>query len=154
MYPGVACYNHRRGELIEALGSLPPMDILAVDLGGCVDTLQFNRYPKNYSTEELDQIGRAYELVKTGLREQNLEKIGLGATMSARVNQRLLPKPHLEALIDISTNFGAHGICVAHSGTIAGLLFERKRNESLENARDEIRGLIDPTLNIFALQSL
>jgi L-threonine kinase len=154
MYPGVVSYNHRRGELIESLGSLPPMDILAVDLGGHVDTLRFNRIPKNYNTEELEILCQAYKLVKTGIREQSLEKIGRAATMSARVNQRLLLKPQLEALIEISTEYGAHGVCVAHSGTVAGLLFERGANGLFEHAKDELWRRIDRTLVIYALQSL
>ena len=154
MYPGVVCYNHRRGQLIESLGDLPPVDILAIDLGGWVDTLQFNQKPKNYSNEEIAEIRRAYNLVKSGIREQDLDKIGLAATMSARVNQRLLPKPHLETLIEISIEYGAYGVCVAHSGTIAGLIFEQGANQLLESARDEIWGRIDPTLIIYVLQSL
>lgn len=154
MYPGVVCYNHRRGELIETLGALPPMDILAVDLGGHVDTLQFNRIPKRYNAEELEILCQAYELVRAGIRGQSLEEIGLAATMSARVNQRLLPKPHLDTLIALAAAYGAHGVCVAHSGTVAGLLFERGAKASVENARDAIWRRIDPTLVIYTLQSL
>jgi L-threonine kinase len=154
MYPGVACYNHRRGELIEHLGNLPPTAILAVDLGGLVDTLCFNRIPKNYSAEELEMLAQAYELVRVGMCEQSLEKIGMAATMSAQVNQRLLPKPRLETLIEISAKYNAYGVCIAHSGTVAGLLFEQGKDESLENARDEIWGRIDRTAIIYVLQSL
>ena len=154
MYPGVVCYNHRRGMLIESLGTLPQLNILAVDLGGWVDTLQFNQTPKEYSPEELDEIGQAYELVKAGIREQNLGIIGAAATLSARVNQRLLPKPHLETLIEISSKYGAYGVCVAHSGTIAGLLFEQGASDAFENASYEIWRQIDRTLIMYALQSL
>ena len=154
MYPGVVCYNHRCGELIEQIGTLPPIHILAVDLGGYVDTLQFNHSPKNYSAEEIESLQRAYDLVKTGVREQDIEKIGSAATMSARGNQRLLPKAHLETLIEIASAHGAHGVCVAHSGTIAGFLFDGGTNEFFENARDAIWDHIDPTLVIYSLQSL
>ncbi len=154
MYPGVVCYNHRRGELIETLGVLPPIDILAVDLGGSVDTLQFNRKPKDYTTGELDTIQRAYELVKTGIYNQDLEKIGKGAMLSAQVNQRLLPKPHLDVLVEIAGEHGAYGTCIAHSGTMVGLLFEQGANDLFESAKDSIWQRIDPTLIIYALQSL
>ena len=154
MYPGVVCYNYRRGALIESLGKLPPIDILTLDLGGHVDTLRFNSIPKNYTAEELEILCQAYELVKAGIREQSLEIIGRAATMSARVNQRLLPKPHLEILIEISAKYNAFGVCIAHSGTVAGLLFEGGANESFENARDEIWRRINRTLVIYAMQSL
>ncbi|MBN1449463.1 MAG: hypothetical protein JW963_00460 [Anaerolineales bacterium] len=154
MYPGVVCYNHRRGELLETLGALPPMDILAVDLGGYVDTLQFNRKPKDYTVDELDTLRQAYEFVKAGVHGRNLEEIGRAATLSARVNQRLLPKPYLDTLIALAAAHGAHGVCIAHSGTVAGLLFDRGANGAFENARDAIWCHIDPTLVIYALQSL
>lgn len=138
MYPGVVTYNHRRGELIETLGELPPMSLLALDLGGHVDTLQFNKKEKNYSAKELAKIERAYELIKAGLREGSLEKIGRAATMSAKINQRLLPKPHLDRLIEIAEVYKAYGICIAHSGTIAALIFDRDATQALEKTKEVI----------------
>lgn len=38
------------------------------------------------------------------------------------MNQEILFKPELEELIRISKEFNLYGICVAHSGTVAGLL--------------------------------
>ena len=110
MYPGVVCYNHRAGRLIEPLGALPPLDILVVDLGGQVDTLTFNSRPKQYAVAEIKTLQRAYEWVKTGIETGDLALIGRAATLSGRVNQRLLPKPPLEALIRIAEKRGAWGV--------------------------------------------
>lgn len=138
MHPGVATYNHRRGELIERLGELPPMRLLALDLGGSVDTLQFNKKEKNYSKKELAKIEAAYQLVKIGLGEGNLEKIGRAATMSAKINQRLLPKPDLDRLIEIAKRHKSYGVCIAHSGTIAALIFDWNAKQALEKAKETI----------------
>ena len=42
MIPGVALFDHRAGIIRESLGPPPPMEIVALDLGGTVDTVQFN----------------------------------------------------------------------------------------------------------------
>jgi L-threonine kinase len=154
MYPGCVVYNHRQGKLLESLGVLPPVEILAVDLGAQVDTLQFNQIPKNYTPAELEQIETAYQLLKIGMKEKDLEKIGLAATQSARVNQRLLPKADLELLIEIAGMAGAYGVNVAHSGTIAGLLFAAGEKNKLSQARKLVRERIKPEVNILELQSL
>ena len=138
MYPGVVCYNHRAGRLIEPLGPLPPLDILVVDLGGEVDTLRFNTYPKRYSPADLITLQRAYEWVKAGVKTGDLALIGRAATLSGRVNQRLLPKPPLEVLIRLAEKNGALGVNVAHSGTVAGLLFGPGQRQVLQQARRDI----------------
>lgn len=123
MYDGVVAYAHRRCELIATLGTLPPCDVLVIDLDGEVDTVAYNHRAKDYSPAELDAIARAYGWVREGLAGDDRGAIGRGATLSARINQRLLPKPPLEAAIRLATRHGAAGVCVAHSGTVIGLLF-------------------------------
>jgi len=154
MYPGAVCYNHRRGRLIETLGVLPQIDILAVDLGNFVDTLQFNQIPKNYSVEELSRLEYAYDLVRSGIREKDLSKVGMATKISAQINQRLLPKPSLDALIEIADLCGAIGVCVAHSGAIVGLLFDQGKKEAIGKAKNMIWQRIAPMLMIYELRSM
>jgi L-threonine kinase len=138
MYPGVVCYNHRACRLIEPLGAMPPLDILAVDLGGEVDTLAFNSRPKHYSPAETKALQRAYDWVKAGLQTGDLALVGRAATLSGRINQRLLQKLPLEALIRIAEKRGAIGVNVAHSGTVVGLLFRPGQRQIIQQTREEI----------------
>ncbi len=46
------------------------------------------------------------------------------ATRSARLNEAFLPSPMLALLEPRAEELGALGICVAHTGTVAGLLFD------------------------------
>ncbi len=154
MYPGVVCYNHRQGGLLKRLGYLPLMEILVVDLGGEVDTLEFNKVPKNYFPCELSEIRRAYELVARGIQEQDPALIGMAATISARVNQRLLYKPHLEAIIEVAEAAGAYGVSVAHSGTVVGLLFGRDAGNAISRTEQAIRTTFNPALNMFRTRSI
>ncbi|MEW6399657.1 MAG: hypothetical protein AB1503_10930, partial [Bacillota bacterium] len=43
MFPGLALLDHRRGTLMKAVGPPPALGLIVVDLGGEVDTEQFNR---------------------------------------------------------------------------------------------------------------
>lgn len=154
MYPGVVCYNHRECWLIEALGHLPPLEILIVDLGGEVDTLVFNTFPKNYTATEVGAIQEAYDLLVEGLRTGDMLLIGRAATLSSRINQRLLAKPHLERLIQIARDYGAYGVNVAHSGTIVGLLFGVDDHQSVHRARQAVLSAVDPSLELWTVRSL
>jgi L-threonine kinase len=154
MYSGVVCYNHRQSRLINHLGNLPLLEVLVVDLGGTVETLAFSSIPKNYTSAELEEIQTAYELIVEGVSTGALPLIGKAATISARVNQRLLPKPHLEDFISLSEAHEAYGVCVAHSGTVIGLLFKRGARQAIQCAREAILKDIDPTLHISKVESL
>lgn len=122
--PGIALFDHVRGRVFEVLGSPPSMGILAVDFGGKVDTLEFNRRPDLPYLNRLNEpeLARALTLVRLGIEKGDPRAVGEGATISALANQRILPKPGLEELIDFAARMGAYGVNVAHSGTVAGIL--------------------------------
>jgi uncharacterized protein involved in propanediol utilization len=58
-----------------------------------------------------------------------VDLVGRVASASAGINQRYLPKPHFSELMRLSEDVGAAGLQVAHSGTVAGLLFDPRRPE-------------------------
>jgi hypothetical protein len=64
-------------------------------------------------------------LLRKAVITQDPKLVGYVASASARINQRHLPKPHFEQLEVLTTEVGAVGLQVAHSGTIVGLLFDR-----------------------------
>lgn len=154
MYSGSVCYNHRKGNLLETFGNLPPFNLLVLDLGNQVDTVAFNQIPKNYTAVETEQINRAYELIKSGIQMQDLAQIGLGATLSAEVNQRILIKPHFERIVSIARAHGASGICAAHSGTVLGLLFAPRASHRIATARRSILNDVDRKIKFFETQTL
>lgn len=134
MYRGVVVYNHRQGHLFERLGCIPDMHQLIIDTGGEVDTIAFNRIPKRYTRDELAMQEQALALLREGIRAGDVWKIGQGTTLSARVNQRLLPKARYEEILAMATAFGACGLVCAHSGTILSLLFPPEEIDGLKAA--------------------
>ncbi len=134
MLPGIAVLDHKQGNILETLGSPPPMRVMVLDFGGDVDTLAFNGVNRDSALERLQpEFEEALQLVTQGIRDGSAEGVGAGATRSSITNQQLLYKPQLDAVLRLAEDVGAVGVNAAHSGTVLGLLFEDD-NTLAENA--------------------
>lgn len=124
-YPGIVLFDHVHGHLRQFLGRAIPMYIVIFDAGGEIDTLHFNQRHDLKKLNEANeyQVHQAVDLIRKGLAAQDIALIGKGATISARANQKILFKPHLEEMIAIGLSWGAVGVNIAHSGTVVGILF-------------------------------
>jgi uncharacterized protein involved in propanediol utilization len=138
MYNDVVAYDYINGRLLENLGEMPDFGLIGVDLGGMVDTVQFNQIPKNYNAQDRKKFFDAYELIKLGIKHRDLSLICTASTISARINQRILPKPYFDRFVEISFHVDG-GIIVGHSGNIMGILFNTDhRNEVISEISNEI----------------
>jgi L-threonine kinase len=125
LFSGLALLDHCTGSMFEPLGPPPDMDIVVLDFGGEVDTLEFNEVDREPEYQELEgEFEAALGLLREALCESSAEKLGRAATISALAHQRILPKPELKKVIDLANKLGACGVNVAHSGTVIGILFE------------------------------
>lgn len=122
MYPQVVAFEHRNVRLLAQLGTLPPMTIVGIDEGGTVDTVAFNKIPKNFTTEERHEYARLLDEVRTAVRVGDVAAIGRVATRSAHLNQRLSRKRKLHAMTALSAEIGGIGVVTAHSGSTIGLM--------------------------------
>ncbi|MGD0153511.1 MAG: GHMP kinase [Thermacetogeniaceae bacterium] len=138
---GIVLFDHVEGQIHEQLGEPIPIGLLALDFGGAVDTVEFHQRQDLAELNAANEtaVSRALELVRDGLRRQDPARLGEGATMSALANQRVLPKPRLEAIIDYAMAQGAYGVNVAHSGTVAGVLLPLGREAEERLIRDFCR---------------
>ena len=128
MLPGIALFDHRAGQLRESLGPPPPMEIVALDLGGIVDTDEFNLVNRAWQWQAVSgQTDEALALVRRGIAQQDPALVGRGATISAQAAQNILPKPRLDEALDFAASVGAVGVNVGHSGTIIGLLLDARQ---------------------------
>lgn len=59
------------------------------------------------------------------MTDRDMWEIGRIATRSAILNQRLLPKRHLDAVVSICGEVHGLGVVAAHSGTCLGILLAR-----------------------------
>lgn len=122
IFKELTLFDHIHGWHIEKLGAVPRFNVLVCESPGTVDTLSF-RQDKTYANK-LRPRDKALANVKKGLQTNDLRQIGEAATESAFLNQELLPKPHLEALVELSHRHKALGVNVAHSGTVCGIIYD------------------------------
>ncbi|MFJ3582227.1 GHMP kinase [Streptomyces sp. NPDC090127] len=118
-------FAQREGRVLEVLGpALPPVVVVGCVLGGGapVDTLSLPVPVHD------DEDVRAYERLRALLRRAvvtgDVALLGAVATASARRGQQRLGHAEFDALTDIAEAVGAVGVQIAHSGAVAGLLFD------------------------------
>lgn len=118
-------FAQREGRVLEVLGpALPPLVVVGCALGGGapVDTLSLP------VREPGDRDLRAWERMRTGLRRAvatgDVRLLGQVATASARRGQQVLGHSEFDALTAIARRAGAAGVQIAHSGAVAGVLFD------------------------------
>lgn len=146
MFPGLALFNHRSARHGIVLGSAPPLLVAVLEFEGSVDTLEYNSHlDMGYMRSRESGYARAVDLLRRGLDADRWDLVGQAATLSARINQRMLPKPELERAIQLGEEHGALGVCAAHSGTLLGVLFgpesEHRARDLLAVAPDRLDGL-------------
>ena len=133
LLPGLALFSHVTGDRIELLGDAPPLRVIVLDPGGCVDTLAFNRADHRDPLRRLAPLHReAFDVIREGMRRLDWAALGQAATMSAVAHQAILYNPWLELCQQWAREVHALGICRAHSGTLLGILFDPVRQDAGE----------------------
>lgn len=130
MYPGIVSFHHREGVLGKFLGHLPSLTIVGIDEGGQVDTVEFNERPKPFSRARRAEYENLLLELERAVARRDARAVGEISTRSAISNQEILPKPHLDLLLDMRRRYDALGVVVAHSGTQLGILLDTN-SESL-----------------------
>ncbi|MBM7487960.1 uncharacterized protein involved in propanediol utilization [Bradyrhizobium sp. USDA 3686] len=122
-------FAQRIGKVIRTFnGPLPQMRILGFDTGSgaSIDT---DRLPRaRYSRDQIAAFGCALAVLERAIAEQSVDLAGRVATFSAITSetamQNPLRKPKFDELLRIKEGTGSAGIVVAHSGTVAGLIYD------------------------------
>jgi L-threonine kinase len=124
-HPGTSAYHHTSGELIARFDFVPAWEILGVDFGGTVDTVEFNRREFAWSDAETRQYAELLERALTALSAGDAPALCEIATASTMLWQRINPKPRLDGVLQLMRDTGGLGVANTHSGTYVGILYER-----------------------------
>jgi uncharacterized protein involved in propanediol utilization len=149
----VVLFAHRDGLVLETFGHrLPPMVVVGCDTapGQVVETLGLP--PADYSDKEAGEFQVLRGALRRAIALEDVTLLGKVATASARINQRYLPKPGVEALIELCLRQGGVGLQIAHSGTVAGLIFDPRQPRAgldgcvlrIEQLGFEVTDVIEP----------
>jgi L-threonine kinase len=152
LLPGITLLDHVRGQWILPLGVAPAAQILVVDPGGEVDTLQFNSLPQLSNLNRINEpiTRQAFHLVRRGIQERNLHLLGEGTTLSAEANQSILGKNLLPELKRWGKQRGCQGIIAAHSGTVLGMIYPHNLDLGPEEA--ELRRVFPEIANVWKVR--
>jgi L-threonine kinase len=128
LFPGIVAFDHREGRWVEPLGEPPPVAIVLLDPGGVVDTVAYNAVDRSAVLALNEAITReALAMARAAVRAGDVALLGEAASLSATAHQTILPKPLLSAALSAGREAGGAGVCVAHSGTALGILFDARR---------------------------
>ena len=144
MFPGIALFDHRYGSMGESLGPPPPMEVIVIDTGGTVDTLEFNRVDRTALWQKVESsTDEALELVREGIRRGEPELVGRAATISARAGHLPEVAEWVERAAAFADEPGVVGINVAHSGTVVGILLDARERRSKPVYRRALQAFAD-----------
>lgn len=126
MFESVVLFAQRAGLVLDELGDrLPRLQVLgfySTPDGLGVDTIA--RPLIQYSTEERREFTRLRSRLGAAVRDGDAEGLGRVASTSAEISNRYLAVQRFDAFLEIAAIVGAAGLQVAHSGDIAGLIFD------------------------------
>ncbi len=153
-WEGLALLAYRDGNFMMPLNDPPPLNVLVLDWGGTVDTLAFNRAKSNNVQPKLSPVHKeAFALLLEGMAERDPDLIGQAASLSAEAHQRILSKPQLDGVMKLAKDAAAPGVCVAHSGSLIGVLLRTGEAEETKKIIDYIVSRLPgkPEYNLYAV---
>jgi uncharacterized protein involved in propanediol utilization len=125
---GVVLFAQRRGRVLESFGSwVPEFTVLSVDTDAGdrgIDTLGLP--VPSYTGLELAVFEELVTRLREAFRRRDVAAIAAVATESAVLNQRFLPMRKFCEIRSIAHEYGALGVQISHSGTLAGILFDAR----------------------------
>jgi uncharacterized protein involved in propanediol utilization len=131
----VVLFSHREGIVLETFGRrLPSMIVVGCDADpgtGGIDTIALP--PAVYSSADIDAFRSLRSELRAAVATGDVARLARVATSSALISQRFLPKPAFDFLLDLCKRTGGYGIQVAHSGTVAGVIFDSQRDDVMES---------------------
>jgi uncharacterized protein involved in propanediol utilization len=153
MFHEFVTFFHRRVEPGRRLGFPSPLKVVAIDEGGQVDTIEYNRHNSFFTDEECAEYAGLLREIEIAISVNDLAGLGRISTRSAILNQRRNPKRHLDQLIETARETGALGVVVAHSGPCLGLLFPDAPAyvERIARAETLLRELTDQVMIVESL---
>ncbi|MGW4549260.1 GHMP family kinase ATP-binding protein [Streptomyces violaceorubidus] len=117
-------FAQREGRVLEVLGpALPPAVVVGCTLaqGAPVDTLAL---PALHHDDDLTAYAQLRGMLRRAVTTADTALLGRVSTSSARLRQRVLRHQEFPTLTAIADRAGAVGVQIAHSGNVAGILFD------------------------------
>lgn len=125
-------FNPLNGEVIKYLGNIQDSRVVILEPNRTLNTMRIRKIPnyKKIKIKNKDITKISFNLLEEGIKNNDLYSIGKASTFSSLANENIHQKEGLEKIIEISKNYGAYGVNVAHSGTVIGILIDKYMNDT------------------------
>jgi len=131
VFEDLTLFDSLKGEVILPLAPVPPLKVIVLEGKGSIDTLEYHRRVNNILYSYAEEWEDIYFKMENALKNGDWFGVGESAIRSAIIQQKFLPKPYLEDIIECALDSGAYGINVAHSGTAVGIFMSKETDESI-----------------------
>lgn len=138
LYPGSVIYKHRKCTFVRSLGYFPATHIIAIDEGGVLDTISYNKVKKDYSEEDRMLYALLCNDLVMAFAANDIARVGIVATQSALMNQKYNNKKNLMRAISLLPDVDGLGVITTHSGTCIGIVLH-PRNTNVEQVAELVK---------------
>lgn len=126
-FSSLTLFEQEFGKVRESSGWRPDFYVLVLEPEEEVITDVFHSEAvESHFYHQRFQFEKVYKQYQEAAVERNLFKLGNAALKSALLNQEILPKPYFEEILAIHDSCKLLGINVAHSGSVVGLMIDKK----------------------------
>ncbi len=141
MFDSCIVFHHRRVWPGQVLGSPPSIRIFAIDEGGTIDTVLYNKHLASYTPSEEQEYSSLLDRLASAFHDRDLRLLGEVCTCGAYLNQKRNPKKMFETVKAIGDRCGALGVVVTHSGTVLGLMLSHY-DDAFEEKEAQIKAAL------------
>lgn len=130
LFSTLTLFDHQHAGVHIPCGGLPCVDVLVLESPATLRTADFHqRDRRRHLLAQADTLDTAWRQLKQACETGSAARLGEATTLSALASQLILPKPGLNALLNIVEGMGLYGVNVAHSGSVVGLLLDRHQHD-------------------------
>lgn len=130
IFSELTLFDHNSAQTQIACAVAPALDLLVLESPLTLRTADYHRIPRQAGLlAGAPALQRAWEKIQESCQTQNPWRMGEAATLSAVASQLLLPKPDFDLLLSLAEECGLYGVNVAHSGSVVGLMLDRKTHD-------------------------
>ncbi|GAA0697118.1 serine/threonine protein kinase [Paraclostridium ghonii] len=125
-------FNPLNANIIKKLGCFDSGKVLILEPNDTLNTKHIRKKENYIKLKKQNKyiIEYAFKLLEQGIRKNDLNLIGQACNISSVANENIHKKKYLSEIMDISKEYGACGVNIAHSGTVIGILLELDMDES------------------------
>jgi L-threonine kinase len=125
LFSSLTLFDHQTAETQISLGWAPDLKLLLLESPDVVLTEDFHKRDRRAALLAREfLLAQAWKQLTAACELQDPQRLGEAATLSAIASQDLLPKPGFSELRALADKGKIYGLNVAHSGSVAGLIYD------------------------------